>query len=294
MSTNRDRKRKTKWENQQALWLKKRTLKNYVFNLIEWKNLPSTVNKRYLMKTLYYHGKILWFNHPSFGLLALEYTGSETLNMYGEHTHFIVNRPMISDYRLDTTNSVQMFNNMSKLPTVDIVNNYARRLYRLERTIDINSDATRTPIMLMTDKSRLLSLQQVYDAITSGENAIFADKDTLSGTSVESLDLQVQYYADKLTDLRHDLQNDFYDIFGIANANTDKKERLNTVEVNSNNEIVELARHTWLDTLSEAIEQINEMFKDVLEQPIVVKYKIDRGEENGVLHSATEKNSEGN
>jgi len=288
MSTNRDRRRKTKWENNNEFHLKMRLLKNYALNLFEWKNLPPTIDERYLERTLYHQGKVLWFNHTSFGLLALAYTGAQTLNMYGEPTHFIVNAPTIPYTERDIKSSVPMYNNVMKLPTYDIVYRYAKRLYELERTIDINTMAQRVPYIILTDPSQKLTFQAIYDKLITGEPVIFADNKSVDIENFKVLETTAPYNADKLTDLRHDLQNDFFDILGVANANYTKKERLNADEVQSNNAIVELAQRSWLDERKKACKLVNEKFGT----DISVDFKVKEENASGVLDNTTTNNSE--
>lgn len=47
---------------------------------------------------------------------------------------------------------------------------------------------------------------------------------------------------------------------GIPNANTDKKERLITDEVNANNTETRTLADLWLETLNTGVKQTNDMF----------------------------------
>jgi hypothetical protein len=51
---------------------------------------------------------------------------------------------------------------------------------------------------------------------------------------------------------------------GIPNANTDKRERLITDEVNSNNVETEILAADWMDNIQRAITEVNDMFGDRL------------------------------
>ena len=51
-----------------------------------------------------------------------------------------------------------------------------------------------------------------------------------------------------------------FDIFGINNVNILKKERLNTGEVNQNNEQIQLSKDTFYDTRKKSVDEINKKF----------------------------------
>jgi hypothetical protein len=56
------------------------------------------------------------------------------------------------------------------------------------------------------------------------------------------------------------IENQFNTEIGIPNANTDKRERLITDEVNSNNTETGLRAEMWLEELKAGVEKTNAMF----------------------------------
>ena len=68
------------------------------------------------------------------------------------------------------------------------------------------------------------------------------------------------YIADRvISDLRK-LEAEFDTKIGIPNANTDKRERLITSEVEANNTETEILVDSWLENLQQGIEQTKELF----------------------------------
>ena len=73
-------------------------------------------------------------------------------------------------------------------------------------------------------------------------------------------DVGQNFIADKVLSVLRQIEADFDTEIGIPNANTDKRERLITDEVNSNN-IETLSKCSlWLQELKKSIEQTNDMF----------------------------------
>ena len=62
-----------------------------------------------------------------------------------------------------------------------------------------------------------------------------------------------------LSDLRK-LENDFCTAVGIPNANTDKRERLITDEVNANNVETTTRAARWLERLQDCARRVNDMY----------------------------------
>ena len=71
--------------------------------------------------------------------------------------------------------------------------------------------------------------------------------------------MRSDYIADKLEDLRRALVNDFLTEIGINNANLSKRERLNSDEVNANNEEVLALSLVALENMNDGFKRLNEL-----------------------------------
>ena len=68
------------------------------------------------------------------------------------------------------------------------------------------------------------------------------------------------YLIDKLDIHKHEIFNEALTVLGIDNANTDKKERLITNEVESNEQLVSYYLNCWYKTRKRACDEINKKF----------------------------------
>ena len=257
------RGKKAKWES--AL-LNNRTYLQYynrllelAINMYEWKNLPDTVDERFLELTLFSDGMAVYFRDEILGDLCLQTMIGGNLDVYRipmERSAYAANGYQV---RLDPTNSVIIFNNYTHTNSMLDIEMYARRLYNIERTIDVNVNAQKTPVMVIGSESQRLTLQNLMMQYDGNEPFIYGD-DKLNVNALNVLRLDAPYVADKLNILKRQIWNEALTYLGIENSNTEKKERLVTDEITSNLGGVEAQRFCRLNARRKAADQINAMF----------------------------------
>lgn len=257
------RGKKAKWES--AL-LNNRTYLQYynrllelAINMYEWKNLPDTVDERFLELTLFSDGMAVYFRDEILGDLCLQTMIGGNLDVYRipmERSAYAANGYQV---RLDPTNSVIIFNNYTHTNSMLDIEMYARRLYNIERTIDVNVNAQKTPVMVIGSESQRLTLKNLMMQYDGNEPFIYGD-DKLNVNALNVLRLDAPYVADKLNILKRQIWNEALTYLGIENSNTEKKERLVTDEITSNLGGVEAQRFCRLNARRKAAEQINAMF----------------------------------
>lgn len=261
-------------------------------NEFEWKGLPQTCDERFLELCLLFYGSTLVFlKQPENTLLNLQYTAS-ILNMY----HIPTQRHAYSitgTYQdCDETNSVIVYNNRTRYPTAYTIYNYADRLTRLQRSIDVNVNVMKTPYIIRGNKAQKKSLETMYSKVDSYSEMIMVDDQTdmmdkfgvfKTDAPMVFPDLYLQkqrVWAEALTFL------------GVNNTNTDKRERLTDDEVNSNNDEIVQARFTRLVSRETAATLINERFADVLTEKVTVGFRKGGSNIIGNLYDGT-KNRDG-
>jgi hypothetical protein len=257
------RGKKAKWES--AL-LNNRTYLQYynrllelAINMYEWKNLPDTVDERFLELTLFSDGMAVYFRDEILGDLCLQTMIGGNLDVYRipmERSAYAANGYQV---RLDPTNSVIIFNNYTHTNSMLDIEMYARRLYNIERTIDVNVNAQKTPVMVIGSESQRLTLKNLMMQYDGNEPFIYGD-DKLNVNALNVLRLDAPYVADKLNILKRQIWNEALTYLGIENSNTEKKERLVTDEITSNLGGVEAQRFCRLNARRKAADQINAMF----------------------------------
>ena len=228
-------------------------------SMFEWVNLPDSVDPRFLELTLFADGQAVFFEDEVLGYLVLQNAMGGNLNHYRipkkRRAH------AVNGYRKDLNdeNSVIIFNNYLHSDSRLDVEMFARRLYNLDRAIDVNANAQKTPILIQCEETQRLTMVNLYQKFDGNEPIIYGDKN-LNPNSLKVLKTDAPYVADKLYQLKTQIWNEALTYLGISNINTTKKERMISDEVIRNQGGTIASRYSRLQSRREAAEQINKMF----------------------------------
>ena len=228
-------------------------------SMFEWKNLPDTIDARFLELTLFGDGQAVFFKDEELGFLCLQVAMNGGFNVYrvpiGRRAY------AVNGYQrnLDDTNSVIIYNNYLRTNSVNMVKIYAKRLYNLDRIIDVNANAQKTPILVQGTEQQRLTLLNLYKEYDGNSPVIFGDKN-LDLNGLKSISTEAPYVADKIYTLKTEIWNEALTYLGISNLNIQKKERLISDEVIRNQGGTIASRYSRLEARRQACEQINKMF----------------------------------
>lgn len=228
-------------------------------SMFEWKNLPDTIDPRFLELTLFAQGQIVFFKDSLLGYLALPNAGSGQLNVYRIPTRRRAYASNGYSKDLDDKDSVIIWNNLLHTSSRLDVQLFANRLYELDRIIDVNVRAQKTPVLIRVNDSQRLTLQNVYMKYDGNQPVIFATKD-FDPDSISVLKTEAPYNADKIYQLKTQYWNEALTYLGISNTNVTKKERMISDEVMRNMGGVIASRYSRLEARRQACEEINKMF----------------------------------
>lgn len=235
-------------------------LTELAISMFEWKNLPKTVDARYLELHLFETGCMVYFKDEVIGDLCLDCIANGRLDVYGNP----LLRRAYSGYNnyqklLKYNNSVIIWNNYLHSNSILDVEMFARRLYNIDRIIDINANAQKTPVLVLGNEKQRLTLLNLYRDYDGNAPFIFGDKN-LDINALKALNTNAPYVCDKLYQLKTQIWNEALTYLGISNINIQKKERLITDEVTRNQGGTIASRYGRLETRRQAVEKINEMF----------------------------------
>lgn len=234
-------------------------LTELAISMFEWQNLPKTVDQRFLEMCLFGDGMCVFFQDEVLGYLSLQCMIGGKLNVY----HIPMERKAYAtngyQRNLDETNSVIIFNNYLHTNSLLDVEMFSKRLYNLDRAIDVNANAQKTPVLIQCDESQRLTMKNLYKQYEGNEPFIFGSKG-LDASGLKVLQTGAPYVADKLYELKTQIWNEALTYLGISNINVVKKERMITDEVTRNQGGTVASRYSRLESRRQACKQINEMF----------------------------------
>ena len=228
-------------------------------SMFEWRNLPETVDPRFLELTLFANGMAVFFKNDADEYLALQCAISGPLDVYRipiRRRAYAING---FNQELDNTDSVIIYNNMLHKNSMLDVRMFARELYNLDRAISVNANAQKTPILIRCTENERLSLENLYMNYDGNKPVIYGDKQ-LNPNALTVLKTDAPFVADKLYTLKTQKWNEALTYLGISNVNITKRERLITDEVTRNQGGTIASRYSRLESRRQACAKINEMF----------------------------------
>lgn len=235
--------------------------KELAISNIKWIGLPDTCNPRFLESALFDKGiGVVFKDEVTEELLSLYCMGASQRNVYNDWSkYYAYSANLYKSRMLDASDSVLIFNNMLHDPSYPVALFYARKLYEIDRTIEINVRNARQPKVILCDEKQRLSFENLIMQADGGYNNIFADK-ALNLESIKVLDLQAPYLCDKLQQLKIELWNEALTYLGISNSVVQKRERLISDEVLTNQGGIIASRNSRLYERQIAADKINKLF----------------------------------
>lgn len=228
-------------------------------SMFKWGNLPDTIDERFMELALFGDGKAIFFQDDVLGFLCLRCMTGGLWNVYNVPTDRTAYASNGYQMRLNPENSVIIYNNMIRTNSTLMVELYSRRLWDIDRTIDINVKAQKTPVFIQCNENQRLTLKNLYMKYEGNEPFIFGDKN-INLDDIRVISTNAPYVADRLYQIKTQIWNEALTYLGISNINIQKKERLITDEVQRNQGGTLASRLSRLNARRRACDEINRMF----------------------------------
>lgn len=243
-------------------------------------SVPDYWDSDFILNTLLLNGVfgIFEYNSDPIAMNCQPYG----VNMYYKPTSFNIANPVLGTFNktigvdgaliyLEEEESI----NASFKTIRPLLTKYAYQLAACDKCIDqslMNSGVA--AIFSASSKKAAESYRKMYDEISEGRPAVFVDEE-LGLSSATARNLQYtpakdNYVCDKVQIEKRCIIEEFLTAIGVNNANTDKRERLNSDEVNSNNDECYVATAVWRRNLKETTAAAKKLFPN-LEFSITLK-----------------------
>lgn len=239
-------------------------------SIMEVETCPDTWDKDYIVEHLLIDGFVQVSRPPEFDVMCLA-CSVYGVNAYNRATNVQVANPVVGSFQKTIGDDCELiylmrlgsgFYNFKR--TIDL---YAEQFASLDKGIDVGiMNALATIIFNAPNGKVATSIKELYDKIQAGEPAVFIDDSAgLSATdrtAITTLHAKENYVVDLLQIAKRRLWEELLTKIGINNANTDKRERLITSEVESNNEEVESDVSVFKRNVDECVKKVNAMFPE--------------------------------
>ena len=243
-----------------------RYLLQKAMSVFKWK-LPELWDADYFLYTLYTWGFIAILKTDRFGVIPQQCTLTGYNVFYAPKRTTVTNPIMPETIERDIdTDCVLLKLTPDYTGILDLIYFYAGKMALASSALDVNLLNSKLAYLFTAkNKSVAESFKKMYDQIASGEPASIIDRNLLDPDGNKTWDffsqnLHENYIAsDILADMRK-IEQQFDTDIGIPNANTDKRERLITDEVNANNVETATRCELWLEELKKGCEKVKSMF----------------------------------
>ena len=235
-------------------------------SVFKW-TLPEEWDEDYFKYALYGIGYIAVLNTRSFGVIC-QTGGLGGYNLYYRPSYIIITNPLLKgSIQAEINRDCALIKLQPDYSSImDIVGFYADQMALAAEAVGMNLVNVKTGTVFgAKNKAQAESFKKMFDKLGDGNPATVIDKDLLDDTGKPTwfpfvANLKEQYItSDILSDMRK-IEAMFDTKIGIPNANTDKKERLVTDEVNANNVETATMCEQWLESVKKGVKKANEMY----------------------------------
>lgn len=235
--------------------------------MFEYENMPKEIDERFLEKTLFNKGNTIFFKDEDLSIngstdgsfLVLPSANYGKFDVYDvpvERRAYATNG---YQRQLNSDDSVIIYNNYLRTNSRLDVEMFAKKLYNIDRAIDVNANAQKTPILLLCEENQRLSYINLYKEY-DGNAPVIKGTTGLDLEGFQVLKTDAPYVADKLYELKTNIWNEALTYLGITNITYSKKERMITDEVNRMIGGTLANRYSRLLARQQALNKINDMF----------------------------------
>lgn len=253
-------------------------------SVYKW-GLPDEWDTNYFLYVLYTFGYVAVINTDRYGVIPQQCTLTGYNVMY-QPTRALISNPLLRGNLEPRIHKqcelIKLQPNYSGI--WDAVTYFADMMALASESIGVNLVNSKLAYLFAANgKAQAETLKKLYDNVAEGNPAVFVNKNAIvdeQGNPAMELfqqNLSQNYIVDKLLVALRNIENQFCTFVGIPSANTDKRERLVTDEVNSNNVETQARADMWLESLQDGCDKANRMFG----LDLSVKWRVDphKGEE---------------
>ena len=235
-----------------------------IYAIFKFDNIPDNWNMPYFKEHLFIDG-VVCVTDTAAGVIPLM-TGRSGVNIYGQPTDFIISNPVLGTItgKIDI-DGIMVYTSMignEYQSLVPLISRYATLLSEVDGSLQttlINSRVAH--VFSASSNAQMKTMQRVYDDISKGKPAVFIRKNPdESNDHALFNNVKNSFIGIELLEVKRSILNEFMSEIGINNANTQKRERLITGEVDSNKAELSANIYMWYENLKTCIDKVNNKY----------------------------------
>lgn len=238
-----------------------RELLRLIFSAYEFTGVPAEWDYDYMLTHIFVDGMFA-ITDTEVGVIPLR-CGVTGVNYWDHPTEVQIAVPVLGSMRRKIGEECALVKLQYDYKGImELVQRYATNLAMCDSSIAVNLMNTKAVIIGQAeDAKQAQTLKKMYDEISAGKPFVVTRNGMVKiGESVIFNPVKQAFVADDVQLLKRKIMNEFLTRIGIGNANTEKRERLISDEVNANNEESEVAKNHWVKTVNEGLKEANRLY----------------------------------
>ena len=273
-------------------------LYNIAISRFEWLNLPDTCNEKFIEQVLFFNGFMVGYKDTALNsFLIMPCTNNSVLdifgypakvNAYGYNGYMAQNlTPYTITLGQEPTraDAALLYANYSRCPDLPAVLYFARKLTKIDRTIDVNINVQKTPYIISCGENQRLTVANMFKQVDNFEPAIITTKFYgLNGEKpINVMDLKPPFVADKMQTLKRQVYQEALTYLGIEANTSEKAERQVTEELTANMGETESMRQSPLASRKQFCKEFNKIYGTNIDVKFRSDLQLSQIMENGGL-----------
>ena len=248
---------KSQLSNLRTVQMYTRQMLTLAENVFEFDELPELIDVAYMNKVLLRQGSIAFFKDDVLDtILALPYTNLGRLDVYGRPTTIQVYGENGYSKILKPEEYVIMYDNNGRYSLYIDILQMAERIALCKRVTDINITHQKTPRLWKTTSDKKKTVEDIVNQIDSCVDGVVV-YDSIDIDDLGVVQAPAPYVSDKIDIHIEKEYAEFLRLIGIANLQTQKRERLIKDEMTASLGGTVASRYSRFQPREQAVNMIN-------------------------------------
>lgn len=248
---------KSQLSNLRTVQMYTRQMLTLAENVFEFDELPELIDVAYMNKVLLRQGSIAFFKDDVLDtILALPYTNLGRLDVYGRPTTIQVYGENGYSKILKPEEYVIMYDNNGRYSLYIDILQMSERIALCKRVTDINITHQKTPRLWKTTSDKKKTVEDIVNQIDSCVDGVVV-YDSIDIDDLGVVQAPAPYVSDKIDIHIEKEYAEFLRLIGIANLQTQKRERLIKDEMTASLGGTVASRYSRFQPREQAVNMIN-------------------------------------
>jgi len=230
-------------------------------NVFKFENLPEIIDVAYMNAKLLKNGAIAFFYDEIYdSVVCLPFSPAGNLDLYGRNRTIQVTGENGYHRILKEDEFIIMYDNYSRYSMYIDILQMAERIALCERICDVNIAQQRTPRIWQTSSDMERTVKDLLNNIDGLTESVMTYRN-LQLDKINAILQPAPFVADKITEKKEKLWNEFLRLIGVANMTVQKKERNIKDEIMASQGGTIASRYQRYEPRKKAIDEINKKWK---------------------------------